>query len=81
MIFKRTDNKLKRLFNVVVFALFGAVAGAFFGFLLGVVISEMSLAIAERARDVVPREFAAFLGGGFGAIVGSVVSSVVALRD
>ena len=71
----------KKLVNVVGNALFSALIGLFAGLALGLIIWGVTKLIQTDPHFDMPREAAAFLGMGFGTVVGAVFGGVLGMKE
>ena len=72
---------MNRLINVIKKALVTSLIGLFAGLCLGLVIWAMTLIVSSPDFEILPREMAAFLGMGFGAVLGAIFGGIVGLKE
>ena len=71
---------MNRLLSVITKILIGAFSGLLVGLTFGLLIWLITLLVGS-SLDMPPREVAAFLGMGFGTVVGAVFGGLVGLNE
>lgn len=66
--------------SVIKKALFASIVGLFVGLALGMVIWSIVHLLATKP-DGPPRELAAFLGMGFGTVLGAVFGGIIGMKE
>jgi hypothetical protein len=72
---------MKQLVNIIKKALISALVGLFSGLFLGLVIWAITLLVSSSDFQMPPREVAAFLGMGFGTVLGAIFGGIVGLKE
>ncbi len=81
--FWKTNKRSTKFVRMIGYATLGSLFGLVLGFVLGVVIVEVSSLVATPGpySEGVPMEMGTFLGMGFGTIIGAIFGGSVGHKD